>query len=311
MLRLYTKVPMNLKVGTRGSQLALIQTQMVIALIQRHTPETQVGIAIIKTEGDRNRHDSLTAIGGRGVFVRDIEERLLAREIDFAVHSLKDLPTTQPVGLQLVAVLERADPRDALVSSKYVSLHHLPRGARVGSSSQRRAAQLLALRPDLDIGDIRGNVDTRLRKLDEGQYDAIVLAAAGLIRMTLAERITQYFSIEEMLPAVAQGVLVVECRADDARTSELLAPLDHAPTRSAITAERAFLRALGGGCQLPIAAYAEMDATRLHLHGLVARLDGQQVVRDVVTGDSTRAESLGIELAHDLQSVCWRTVRAS
>ncbi len=288
---------MKFKVGTRGSKLALIQTQLVIDALKQHAPDAQVDIAIIKTEGDRNRNDSLTTLGGRGVFVRDIEERLLAGEIDCAVHSLKDLPTTQPDGLRLVAVLERADPRDAFVSAKYSSLQDLPHGAHVGSSSLRRAAQLLTLRPDLRISDIRGNVDTRLRKLDEGEYDAIVLAAAGLMRMNLQSRITQIFTLDEMLPAVAQGALVVECRADDARMSALLALLDHAPTRAAITAERAFLRALGGGCQLPIAAYAEIDGNELCLRGLVSQPDGQRCVRDTIRGETKRAQSLGAQLA--------------
>ncbi|MEP7199762.1 MAG: hydroxymethylbilane synthase, partial [Chloroflexota bacterium] len=284
-------------VGTRGSQLALVQTQMVIDAIHRFAPAAQVDIAIIKTEGDRNRHDSLTMLGGRGVFVRDIEERLLTGEIDFAVHSLKDLPTTQPDGLHLIAVSAREDARDVMVSHNHRRLADLPCGARVGSSSQRRAAQLLALRPDLQLLDIRGNVDTRLRKLDDGEHDAIVLAAAGLIRLNLAARITQYFSMEEMLPAVAQGAMVVECRADDSRTRELLAPCDHAPTRAAISAERAFLRGLGGGCQLPIAAFAEIRDGQLHLRGLVARPDGQYSVRDEIVGAVAQAESLGEQLA--------------
>ncbi|MCA1554853.1 MAG: hydroxymethylbilane synthase, partial [Chloroflexi bacterium] len=217
---------MRLRVGTRGSPLALIQTQLVVDALQRVSPAVQFELVTIKTEGDRNRHDSLTTIGGRGVFVREIEERLLAGEIDLAVHSLKDLPSKQPDALALAAMPPRADPRDVMVARGALALEQLPRGARVGSSSQRRAAQLLALRPDLNVMDIRGNVDTRLRKLDEGQYDAIVLAAAGLMRMDLAQRITHYFSPDEMLPAVGQGVMVAECRADDLPTLELLATVD-------------------------------------------------------------------------------------
>jgi hydroxymethylbilane synthase len=297
---------MNLKIGTRGSQLALMQTQIVADALQRHTPALSVEIVTIKTEGDHNRRDSLTILGGRGVFVRDIEDRLLAGEIDCAMHSLKDLPTTQPDGLALAAMLEREDARDVLVSRNHIPLRQLPPHATVGSSSQRRAAQLLALRPDLNILDIRGNVDTRLRKLDEGQYDALALAAAGLIRLKLAGRITQYFALTELLPAVGQGVIVIECRADDRRMSALLAPLDHAPTRAAVTAERAFLRALGGGspslegCQLPLGAFAEVQQNQLTVQGLIARPDGQQVVRDQITGSAAQAESLGAELAQHL-----------
>lgn len=291
---------MNLKIGTRGSQLALMQTQIVADALQRHTPAVSVEIVIIKTEGDRNRRDSLTALGGRGVFVRDIEERLLAGEIDCAMHSLKDLPTTQPDGLALAAMLEREDARDVLVSHGNLPLHKLPPHATIGCSSQRRAGQLLALRLDLTIRDIRGNVDTRLRKLDEGQYDALALAAAGLIRLNLAGRIAQYFALAELLPAVGQGTIVVECRADDRRMYALLAPLDHAPTRAAVTAERAFLRELGGGCQLPLGAFAEAQQNQLTVQGLIARPDGQQVVRDQITGSAAQAESLGAELAQHL-----------
>ena len=191
---------MRLRVGTRGSPLALIQTQLVINALQRASPALQFDLVTIRTEGDRNRRDSLIALGGRGVFVREIEERLLAGEMDFAVHSLKDLPTTQPDALALASLPPREDPRDVMVARDGCTVEQLPHGARVGSSSQRRAAQLHALRPDLNVLDIRGNVDTRVRKLDEGQYEAIVLAAAGLIRMNLAARISHYFSPEEMLP---------------------------------------------------------------------------------------------------------------
>ncbi len=291
---------MRLRVGTRGSQLALIQTQMVVEAIRHNTPAVQIAVHVIKTEGDRNRHDSLTTLGGRGVFVREIEERLLAGEVDFAVHSLKDLPTTQPAALSLVTVLEREDARDVMISRNHLLLNDLPQRATVGSSSQRRAAQLLALRPDLTIADIRGNVDTRLRKLDDGQYDAIVLAAAGLMRLGVAQRITQYFSPDEMLPAVGQGALVIECRADDQSAIELLAPLDHALTRAAVTAERAFLRNLGSGCQLPIAAFAEVIQDQLHLRGLVAQLDGQRIIRAEIFGEAAQAESLGAQLADQL-----------
>lgn len=285
-----------LTVGTRGSKLALVQTALVIEALARAAPDVRVEVRVIRTEGDRNQRDSLTAIGGRGVFVREIEEQLLASEIDFAVHSLKDLPATQPLGICLAAVPERADARDVLISRNGEALDQLPNGARIGSSSERRSSQMLALRPDLQNRNIRGNVDTRLRKLDEGQYDAIVVAAAGIERLELKARISQYFDATEMLPAVAQGALVVECRENDP-LRELLAPLDHAPTRTAVTAERAFLRGLGGGCQLPIAAHATLEGGELRLEGLVAQRDGKRIVRDAVAGAANAAEALGAELA--------------
>jgi hydroxymethylbilane synthase len=291
---------MRLKVGTRGSPLALLQTQLVLDALRQSAPALEFELITLRTEGDRNRHDSLTTLGGRGVFVREIEERLLGGEIDCAVHSLKDLPSTQPVPLALAALLPRADARDVMVARDRLGIRQLPHGARVGSSSPRRAAQLLALRPDLQIMDIRGNVDTRLRKLDDGQYDAIVLAAAGLLRMGLGERITHYFSADEMLPAAGQGALVAECRADDAHTLELLASVDDAPTRVAGGAERALLRGLGGGCQLPIAAYGQVDGTGLYLRGLVAQPGGERIVRDAIRGDAKDGEALGARLAQRL-----------
>jgi hydroxymethylbilane synthase len=285
----------TLTVGTRGSKLALTQTGLVLEALIRTAPDVRVSVRTIKTEGDRNQRQSLTLLGGRGVFVREIEEQLLAGKIDFAVHSLKDLPATQPTGVFLVAVPERADARDVLVSRNGETLDRLPKGARIGSSSERRSSQLLALRPDLQNRNIRGNVDTRLRKL-ESEYDAIVLAAAGIERLDLKARVSQYFEPAEMLPAVAQGALVVECREDDGRR-ELFAALDHAPTRAAVSAERAFLRGLGGGCQLPIAAHATLADGKLRLEGLVAQPDGRRIIRDAIAGAPAEAEALGQELA--------------
>jgi len=288
---------LTLTVGSRGSKLALVQTRMVIDALGRIAPDVTVAVRIIRTEGDRNQHDSLTALGGRGVFVGEIEEQLLEGEIDFAVHSLKDLPASQPAGVCLVAVPERADARDVLVARNGLSLDQLPQGARIGSSSERRSSQLLALRPDLQNRNIRGNVGTRLRKLDENEYDAIVLAAAGIARLQLENRVSQYFSTAEMLPAVAQGALVVECREDDQLLRELFVPLDHQDTRTAVMAERAFLRGLGGGCQMPIAAHATLKGGELRLEGLVARRDGQRIVRDEIIGASAEPETLGAELS--------------
>jgi hydroxymethylbilane synthase len=285
----------TLTVGTRGSKLALVQTQMMVDALRRVAPDLHVDVRTIKTEGDRNQHQSLTTLGGRGVFVREIEEQLLAGKIDFAVHSLKDLPATQPAGLSLAAVPARADARDVLVSRNGETLDRLPQRARIGSSSERRSSQLLALRPDLESRNIRGNVDTRLRKL-ESDYDAIVLAAAGIERLALKDRVSQYFEPTEMLPAVAQGALVVQCRADDPQRT-LFAMLDHAPTRAAVTAERAFLRGLGGGCQLPIAAHATLSDGQLRLEGLVADRLGRRIIRDVIAGAAAAADALGEELA--------------
>ena len=294
---------MRIRVGTRGSPLALIQTRLVTDAITAYTAGTQAEVVIVRTEGDRNRQDSLVVLGGRGVFVRDIEDRLLAGEFDLAVHSLKDLPTTQPEGLVLAAIPARGDVRDALVSRGGQPLAELPAGAVVGSSSQRRSAQVLALRPDLVVQSIRGNVETRLRKLDEGLYDAIVLAAAGLERMRLAGRITESFSMDQMLPAVGQGALAIECRADDARTRALLAPLEDGPTRAAVSAERAFLRGLGGGCTLPIGAYAEPAANgSITLRGLIAQPDGRRIVRGMLSGTVAEAETMGAQLAERLMA---------
>lgn len=298
--------PMRIRIGTRGSPLALVQTRMVSDAIAAHQPDTRPEVIVVRTEGDRNRQDSLTVLGGRGVFVREIEDRLLAGEFDLAVHSLKDLPTTQPAGLVLAAIPARGAVQDALVSRGGERLADLGPGAIVGSSSQRRSAQVLALRPDLVVQSIRGNVETRLRKLDEGQYDAIVLAAAGLERMGWGGRISESFSLAQMLPAVGQGALAVECRAGDARTLALLEPLDHASTRAAVGAERAFLRGLGGGCTLPIGAFAELDALNenasLTLHGMIAQPDGQRIVRGSLCGPLAEAETIGAKLAELLMA---------
>ncbi|MBI5877439.1 MAG: hydroxymethylbilane synthase [Chloroflexi bacterium] len=292
---------MAINVGTRGSPLALWQAQETIRAIRAHFPAVECEIVIVRTEGDRNRIDSLATLGGRGVFVRDIEDRLLNGEFDLAVHSLKDLPATQPAGLVLAAITERADMRDALVTRDGAPLSGLRNGAIVGSSSQRRSAQLLAMRPDLVVASIRGNVETRLRKLDEGQYEAVVLAAAGLIRLGLAGRISQYFGADEMLPAAGQGALGIECRADDTSTRNMLhAALENAPMRAAADAERAFLRALGAGCTLPVGAYATCAGDTVTLRGLIARPDGQQIVRGACDGPIASAEALGAQLAAQL-----------
>lgn len=283
--------------GTRGSALALWQTRRVAGLLQAAHPGLEVRMRTIRTRGDAVADRPLPQVGGKGLFVTEIEDALAAGEIDLAVHSLKDMPTEQPEGLVLGAILERADARDALlVRGGAGDLWSLPEGARVGTSSLRRQAQLLAVRPDLRTLDLRGNVDTRLQKLQDGQYDAIVLAVAGLERLGLAGAISQVLPPEVVLPAVGQGALCVEVRAGDAGTRSLVAALDHAPTRRAAEAERALLRRLSGGCQAPVAAYARPAGGEIVLQGLVAAPDGTRLVRDEIRGPAADAEGLGTDL---------------
>ncbi len=291
-----------LRLGSRGSALALWQTEHVADALKRAHPGLRTEVTIIRTQGDKILDVPLARIGDRGLFVKEIEEALLAGRIDAAVHSLKDLPTAQPDGLLIAAVLERVDPRDCLVSPRYGSLEELPDGAVVGTSSLRRKAQLKACRPGLHFKDVRGNLQTRLAKLDAGEYDALVLAAAGLDRLGLGEgRIRQRLAPEACLPAVGQGALAVECRAADDATRALLAHLEDAPTRACVTAERALLRALEGGCQVPIAAHARLIGDRLELAGLVAAIDGDPVIRTARSGDPADADALGRAAAEDLR----------
>lgn len=294
--------PRRLRLGSRGSALALWQTEHVAAALRARDPELVIAIAIIKTSGDKILDVPLAKIGDRGLFVKEIEEALLAGRIDAAVHSLKDLPSTQPDGLVIAAVLTRADPRDALVSPTYGTLAALPQGAVVGTSSLRRKAQLKASLPHLTFKDVRGNVQTRLGKLDAGEYDALVLAAAGLDRLDLGHRIGERLTPAVSLPAVGQGALAVECRAADAATVALLAALEDAPTRCCVTAERALLRALEGGCQVPIAAHATLAGEILTLEALVAGLDGDPVIRTTHTGPEAAPEALGLAAAADLKA---------
>lgn len=291
-------------IGSRGSKLALTQAGMVKAELELLEPSLTVHIEIIKTSGDGST-DPLAVIGGKGVFTKELEEALLDSRIDLAVHSLKDLPTNIPDGLAIGAICKREDPRDALVLNRKLqglqpTIRSLPRGATVGTSSPRRLSQLKHLRADLIIKDLRGNVDTRLRKLDEGEYDALVLACAGLRRLGMENRISAALPAAEMLPAVGQGALGIEARSDDEATIAAVSKLDHKFTRLACNAERAFLRSLGGGCQLPIAAYAVVREKRIKLDGLVADPQGLRVVRDRISGDLDEAEQLGAELGKRL-----------
>jgi hydroxymethylbilane synthase len=292
--------PSKLVIGSRGSQLALAQSKGVRAELESRDPDLEVEIVIIKTSGDVFTQAPLSQIGGKGLFTKEIEESLLQKKIDLAVHSLKDLPTTLPLGLCLAAVSRREDVRDAFISNKYKSLEELPLGAVVGTSSPRRQCQLLQIRKDLEVRNLRGNLDTRLRKLDEGQYEAILLACAGLIRLGLAHRIVERIPVEQICPAIGQGAIGIEARAEDAFTLEKLQCLNHQETRLATEAERAFLKRLGGGCQVPIAAYARTANGQLQLDGVVGSIDGKQVYRHSAQSDFQNAESLGTSVAESL-----------
>jgi hydroxymethylbilane synthase len=286
-----------LRIATRKSQLALWQAEHVAALIRRSQPDMVVELLPMSTKGDRIQDRSLAAIGGKGLFIKELETALEDRRADMAVHSMKDVPGDLPDAFVIAAVLPRLDARDALISSRALKLEELPQGARLGTSSLRRQAQLLAARPDLKIEALRGNVDTRLRRLDAGELDAIVLACAGLIRLGLESRITARLDPQVSLPAVGQGVIGIESRADDTSTLDALHALDDAATRTAVEAERAFARRLAGSCQSPIAAYARMDRDQLRLDGLVAEPDGSRLLRDSITGSSTNPRILGERLA--------------
>ncbi|XSG73931.1 hydroxymethylbilane synthase [Herpetosiphon llansteffanensis] len=289
----------RLTIGTRKSQLALVQTHaMRDALLAAH-PHLTIELEHITTKGDAILDRPLAAIGDKGLFVSEIEDAMRSDKVDLAVHSAKDLPSILAPDMTIAAYPERADPRDVLVGAEGRTLADLAHGAKVGTSSPRRAAQLRNLRPDLTILDIRGNVDTRLRKLDEGQYEAIVLAAAGLQRLGLLDRVTQFFDPYEMTPAVSQGILGIEARAGDQRVAELLKVLDHAESRATAEAEKAFLATIGGGCQVAVGAFATYQAGQLHLIGMIGALDGR-LVRGELTGAASEGQTLGASLAKQL-----------
>lgn len=286
--------------GTRTSKLAVQQSEWVQTQLLALAPHVTVTLRKIQTSGDKILDVPLAKIGGKGLFVKEIEDALLSGEIDLAVHSMKDVPTELPQGLAILCVPLREDPRDALISRTGCLFKDLPHGARVGTSSLRRQSQLLHQRPDLRIEMLRGNLDTRIRKLREGQYDAIILAAAGLRRLVWAHEITEYLAHEISLPAIGQGALGIEGRADDTFVRSLLSGLDHAPTHVTVRAERALLHRLQGGCQVPIAAHAMLTGQRVTLEGLVASVDGKEVIRDRVEGNVQDPESIGIHLAERL-----------
>lgn len=287
----------NIRIATRKSRLALWQAGHVADLLGQKHPGLATRLLPLVTEGDRILDRALSDSGGKGLFIKELENALLANDADIAVHSMKDVPAALPAGLVIAAVLERADPRDAFVSVRHASLAALPLGASVGTSSLRRQSQLLAARPDLAAVLLRGNVETRVRKLDAGEFDAILLAIAGLERLGLGGRIRERLTPQQMLPAVGQGVIGIECRADDGRVRNFLAPLEHATTRTCLDAERAFAARLGGSCQSPIACHATLTGATITVRGLVASPDGKELFPGEISGPAAEAGKLGLALA--------------
>lgn len=298
----------TLRIGTRASLLAVTQSTWVKHQIEGHHPGVRVDLVKISTKGDRILDVPLAKVGGKGLFVKEIEDALLAGEVDLAVHSMKDVPTELPAGLHIGIIPERETARDAFLSNHFASIQALPRGAKVGTSSLRRKSQLAALRPDLSIVDLRGNIDTRLRKLDEGLFDAIILAGAGLHRLGLHQRITALLPPEVMLPAISQGALGIELRRDDAELLKGLQFLQHRPTAVAVAAERALLLRLEGGCQVPIGAHATLQEEQVQLTGLIASVDGSRILIDTASAPAAEADSLGRRLAETLLARGGKTI---
>lgn len=292
----------TLRIATRKSPLALWQAEYVRDQLLRHHPDLQVELIKMSTQGDKILDTPLAKLGGKGLFVKELESGMLNGEADIAVHSMKDVPVELPEGLHLAVICPREDPRDAFVSNTCETFNSLPEGARLGTSSLRRQCQLSALRPDLKVLDLRGNVNTRLKKLDNGEYDAIILAAAGLKRLEMAERITEYLDPAVSLPAIGQGAVGIECRVDDERINSLIAPLNDPDTHIRVLAERAMNHRLQGGCQVPIAGYAELSKGVLFMRGMVGQVDGSVILRGEIAGRPEAAEELGVVLAEDLIS---------
>lgn len=292
----------TIRIATRRSQLALWQAEYVQAELKKHYPDLDVELVEMSTQGDKILDTPLAKIGGKGLFVKELEQAMLDGRADIAVHSMKDVPMEFPDGLELAVICKRETPTDAFVSNRFQALAELPEGAIVGTSSLRREVQLREQYPHLDVRSLRGNVQTRLRKLDDGEYDAIILASAGLIRLGLEARITSELTPEQSLPAVGQGAVGIECRSDDTELKALLEPLDHLTTNIRVTAERAMNKRLNGGCQVPIGGYALLDhmGEVIWLRGLVGRPDGTRVLRDEVHGSIDKAEELGTKLADRL-----------
>ncbi|MGW8285513.1 MAG: hydroxymethylbilane synthase [Candidatus Deferrimicrobiaceae bacterium] len=293
------KTDQVIRLGSRGSKLALWQAEFIQFEIERRTGR-KVEITRIKTTGDMILDVPLAKVGGKGLFVKEIEEALLSDGIDLAVHSMKDVPTDLPDRLAIVAITRREDPRDAFLSVKYRKFEELPQGAKLGTSSLRRQTQLLGLRPDLSVETLRGNLDTRIRKMEEGRYDAIVLAAAGLRRLGWEAKITEYIPEDMSLPAIGQGALGIEIRADDPDTREAVSFLNDRDTAFAVRAERGFLKRLEGGCQVPIASYGRTEGDGIFLKGMVGRPDGSEIIRGSARGSTSDPEALGVGLAEQL-----------
>lgn len=289
-----------IRIATRRSPLALWQAEFVRDALMANNPGLHVELVAISTRGDKILDTPLAKIGGKALFVKELETAMLSGEADIAVHSMKDVPMEFPPGLFLPVICQREDPRDAFVSNHYANIDALPQGARVGTASLRRQCQLLSLRPDLQIGSLRGNVGTRLGKLDSGEFDAIVLAAAGLLRLKLDQRIAQFIPPEVSLPAGGQGAVGIECREDAAELIAMLQAMHHQDTADRVIAERALNRRLQGGCQVPIACYAELDGDNLHLRGLVGDVDGSRILRAERSGHRRDAEAMGKAAAEDL-----------
>jgi hydroxymethylbilane synthase len=293
-------MPETIRIATRKSPLALWQAEHVAAELRRIHPGLGVEIVGMSTRGDKILDAPLAKVGGKGLFVKELEQGMLAGRADIAVHSMKDVPVDFPEGLHLPVILKREDPRDAFVSNRYAGIDELPEGARVGTSSLRRQCQLAERRPDLQIRPLRGNVNTRLGKLDGGEFDAVILAAAGLVRLGFEERIRGRLSPEESLPAIGQGAIGIECRADDSGVNDLIAPLHHADTAARVRAERAMNHRLMGGCQVPIAGHALLEGEEIFLRGLVGTVDGIRILRAEDRRPRAEAESLGAAVAEDL-----------
>lgn len=291
--------PKQLRIGTRASQLALWQANWVKSELEKRYPGMEVTLTKIKTIGDKILDVPLAQVGGKGLFVKEIEEAMLRGEIDIAVHSMKDVPTEFPQGLGLHCITEREDPRDAVIS-RNVKFSQLPQGARIGTSALRRQAQLLKVRPDLQMVIIRGNVETRIRKLEDDNLDAVILAAAGLKRLGFTEKVAEYLDTDLSIPAIGQGALGIECRLDDAVITETIDFFNHPDTSYAVRAERALLKRCEGGCQVPIAAHGTVTGGTLRLVGFIAAVDGQRSVRGEVSGPVAECEKLGIQLADQL-----------
>lgn len=289
---------MRIMVGTRGSKLALVQAGLVVARLKKLAPEAEITTVRVETQGDRNPHVQLDHMENMGVFVKELEEALLGRRIDLVVHSLKDVPTEIPPGFVLAAALERIDPRDVLVTHGE-RLSELPPGSRIGTGSLRRSVQLMNLRPDIEVRGIRGNVDTRLRKVAEGEYDGVILAAAALQRLNWQDKVTEYLPLDTFLPAVGQAALAIEMREDDG-LRELVDRMNHLPTWQSVTAERAFLYSLGGGCRAPIAALGTVNGITLRLDGMVASVRQNRILRAAIEGSALDAGETGKRLANKL-----------